>query len=379
MAAANLILPDRGVGRRSFVLCPWTTVRGNSATITSIVQDPADWVDVERYNDATFIIDCAEVTNPTGATNGYVLLYIESSATPDESGFKPVLGPIPLAITALPLVVTTASASAYPLARFVRWRIVPTGPASTFDATFRIRGSGSRRFYFAPTMVGGVTFWVRADRGLTFTNQTVTRWADQSGVNDPNRTLIAGSSPPAFTLADTNFGGQPSVSFSGNANCYFTSAGIWSTVMNQADSWLLVGMLASASTNYFINGNTNVFGYGQAVWVTTAGGSAINASAGTTRSETTAWTTAGAFLCEFNGGTGNLYALNSFTAVAATGTIGSSVVNALSFGANNVALGGGSTWNGPIVEAIAFNGLLSAGSKALLRTYLNNRYGLAIT
>ena len=383
-AARSLPIPGRAPSARTFILCPWTTIRGNSATVTSIVQDRRDWLDLDGYADATFVIEVSEVTNPTGATVGYVLLVLESSPTPDESAFKPVAGPIPCTVTSTPVILKTASAGAYPLARYLRWRIFSTGPGTTFDATFRIRVAAQRQFYFAPTMLGGCQFWVRADLGLSFTNQTVTGWLDQSGNNDPNRNLNAGSSPPTLNLVDPVYGNQPSMAFSGNSNCYFLSNGAtangWTANYSQPKTWVFVGhQTATSSTYYLFDGGTGVGG--DTAYIDSTG--VIHASSGSsfiTSPSGFYWTgsVATTFMFESLNPSGNAY-LNSFSARYGAGTDGTNVTNSISLGVHSIYWGGGSAWVGTISEAMFFSGTLSTSSKALLRSYLNNRYGLAIT
>lgn len=376
---ARLTTPSAGTSGRSFLLTNWVTIRGGS-TVLSVTQDADEWLELPGFADATFYVDVSNVTLPTLASTGLVLLYLETSPTPDESGFlaQPLVGPIPLTPTTTPIVLQSASGSATPLCRYVRYRLVSTLGA-TWDATLRIRGVANRSTYFTPNQLGNCAFWVRADRGFAFSGNTITSWAEQA-TNDTKKTLNAAggagaSTNPTFTLADSSFGSQPSVAFSGNASCYFTS-NIWTTNLNQPDTWVLVGKLASATTNYFINGNTAIAGFGQAIWVS----GTINASAGTNLTQAGTWTSAGAVMCEFNGASSKFYTFNSFTSVAASGNIGASVVNALAFGVNNTNfIPPANTWNGSIVEAMAFSGVLSTTQKQRLSRYLNNRYGLPIT
>jgi hypothetical protein len=253
--------------------------------------------------------------------------------------------------------------------------------ASSWDVTFRIRVSGNRSQYFAPTQVGPCTFWVRADLGITMTNAAISQWADQSGSNDPNKNLVPGASPPTVTQVDTSYNNQQTMAFSGNANCYFESTGIWAHTTGQPNTWVIVGHSTAGMAGpagYVTNGNTNVAGFGQAIYFTPSIPQ-VSASAGNALSYASPWSSPAVLLVEFDTTTSNIYHLNSLSSVALSGNIGNSIVNALSFGVNNLALGGGNTWEGTIAEAILFNALLSSNAKSQLRTYLGARYNLALT
>jgi hypothetical protein len=120
----------------TFVLADWTTVRGASGV--TITQSESEWLDLTQYEDLTFWIDVKEVT-PTGAG---VTLAIQTSPTKDDSLFATIssntnlaAGIINPSAGANKGICLMASAS-IPVARYVRWQL--TGPASTYDATFRI-------------------------------------------------------------------------------------------------------------------------------------------------------------------------------------------------------------------------------------------------
>jgi len=361
---------------RSFVLCTWTTIY---STATSFVQDQSQWVDLHGYNDATFVIDIANVTNPSG---GLVLLYIESTPSLDGSAVHTIVGPIACAPTTAgsPLTLKTCSAGQTPVARYVRWRIASSVASGSFDVTFRVRGSANRRFYFAPTQLGGCVFWLRADLGLSFTNTGVTGWSDQSGLNDAGRNLVAGSSPPTITLSDANYGGRMTMAFSGSASCYFANASTWSPVVVQPRTWVLVGhRTLTSGTNYFLDGNSGS-GHGDTVFVSSTG--VITVSSGSSQFSSTGnnWNTyPTAFMYESVSGTSTAYQLNSFSTVLVSGGAGSNDFNSISLGSRNLVTGGGGTWVGTIAEVIAFSKTLSSNNKLLLRTYLNNRYGMSIS
>ena len=219
---------------RSFLLTNWITASSASA---DVIQDSDGWLDVVGFNDATFYVEVSQFSNPTG---GYVLLYLEGAPFPDEATFtaQPIAGPIVCTASSAPYVAKTASGGRMPLSRYVRWRAHGT-TGTPWSVTFRIRVVANRSRYFAPTDLGGCAFWLRADRGLTFAGTTVTAWSDQSGLNDPGRNLVAGSSPPTQTLADSQYGNQPTISFSGNINCYFSNPSSWLPSITHPKTWVL--------------------------------------------------------------------------------------------------------------------------------------------
>ena len=154
----------RGSSRAALMSTDWTTVRGASS-VTSVIQSPEGWLETSGHNDATFFIEVAEVTNPVAGTNGFVFLQLESSPTPDESLFYTVAGPLVCVAGSSPVVLKTTGSSGMPLARYVRWH-VSANVAGAWDVTFRIRMHCNPTSYFAPTQLGNLQAWYRADRGL---------------------------------------------------------------------------------------------------------------------------------------------------------------------------------------------------------------------
>ena len=90
------------------------------------------------------------------------------------------------------------------------------------------------------------------------------------------------------------------------------------------------------------------------------------------------WSSASAMLFESAGASSACY-LNNFTTALMTGNAGSNTIDSISLGCHSLQFGGGSAWQGPMAEVIAFNGTLTSWQKSLLRRYLNNRYALSIT
>lgn len=115
----------------SYVLQEWTTIRGQlGGSGQTIVQTERDWLDLSPFQDVFFWVDCREVT-------GAVSIQFETSPAPDDSLFQLVTTATMLAAGPAPTIVKAPMLSATtPLSRFLRWKL--TGPASTWDATFRV-------------------------------------------------------------------------------------------------------------------------------------------------------------------------------------------------------------------------------------------------
>ncbi len=360
-------------GSRTRLLTNWVTVRGAS-TVRSVIQDSDEWIDAGSFADMTFYVDVSEITPPT---SGLLLLYLETSATMDDTGFLAACGPIPLSATiSTPIIVKSASGGVVPLARFVRWRVYST-TASAWDVTMRIRGVGNRATYFAPTQLASCAFWLRADLGLTFTNAAVTQWADQSNSKDPNKTLTAGPTAPTLTLSDATYGNQPTMKMGSNA--YMTTAS-WATTLVQPDTWIVVGHPANTGAiQVALESNDRVSGQN----IEQNASNVISIATSSTLASTTAWSSPGVALVEFNGASSNIF-FNNFTTAVKSGTIGSGAGTgqaSLTLGSADIAwnAAGLNFWNnGTIAEVIAFSAVLSTTQKQLLKRYLNNRYSLAI-
>jgi hypothetical protein len=112
----------------AFILQEWITIRGS---VTTVTQGEDGWLDLTAYQDLVFWVDCREVTGTTPAIS------FQTSPTKDDSLFTNVIASANLAANAAPTVTKALLASAtVPVARYLRWQI--TGPAGTWDATFRV-------------------------------------------------------------------------------------------------------------------------------------------------------------------------------------------------------------------------------------------------
>ena len=115
----------------SYILQDWTTIRG--AASVNVTQGESGWLDLAPYQDVLFWIDVREYTpNPgTPAT-----IVFQTAPIKEDGLFQNMMTPIALnAIPTNPTVVRLTT-SGTPLARYLRWQLA--GPASTWDATFRV-------------------------------------------------------------------------------------------------------------------------------------------------------------------------------------------------------------------------------------------------
>ena len=117
----------------SFVLEDWCTIRGQAST--TVTQGESGWLDLSPYEDVVFWLLVSEVTStPT--------LIFQTAPTKDEAFFSAqTLGMTGVGITltaaSTPIVVPVLAWNAlFPLARYVRWQLIPS--SSAFDVTMRI-------------------------------------------------------------------------------------------------------------------------------------------------------------------------------------------------------------------------------------------------
>jgi len=116
----------------TYVLQEWTTIRGSGSAGAgqTIVQNQTDWLDLSPFQDVFFWIAVSEVT-------GAVTLTFETAPTVDDTLFQAITTASTLTASATPTVVKMPMLSAtVPISRYLRWKLI--GPASTWDATFRV-------------------------------------------------------------------------------------------------------------------------------------------------------------------------------------------------------------------------------------------------
>jgi hypothetical protein len=102
---------------RSILLQDWTTVRGVGNT-TTITQSEADWLDLEPYSDVVIWVEVAEATGTP-----YVLF--DTAPVAIEALFQ-TIDFVPGIASATPVIrkVFANVVQGFPLARFLRWRVL---------------------------------------------------------------------------------------------------------------------------------------------------------------------------------------------------------------------------------------------------------------
>ncbi|HEY3819497.1 MAG TPA: hypothetical protein VGL81_20145 [Polyangiaceae bacterium] len=140
---------------RGFVLQDWVTIRG-ATTITQVIQNEANWLSLEMFQDAIFWLQVTELTLGGGSLG----LNYETAPIKDESLFQAMPTPASapsVAITTATLtpnlLAVKAASATLPISRWVRWRLVPASATSTWDVTFRILVSCNQ--LFTTGMAGG--------------------------------------------------------------------------------------------------------------------------------------------------------------------------------------------------------------------------------
>jgi hypothetical protein len=336
---------------------------------TAVTQGSESWLDAYDLADLGFWVDFSN-----GSANP-VTLYLESAPSRDGNYFQSIAPPLSLS-SGLRTISSIRSASTVPVARWVRWRLVPVTGANTLG--LRIRVSPSRQSFFFPAQLGGLAFWLRADLGVTSYLGAVSACNNLSDVGDPNENLTPTNSP-TLTASDSNFANQSSIGFVSASNQYMTS-GAWATPLLQPCTWVVVALNNgnSSGAEYLIDSNDTTTGQ-QIQYTASTTTLTVKANA-SSFSATVNWSSAAAVLVEFNGASSKLY-VNNFTTPLATGTVGGGTAG--SQGSLSVATEnphhGGVRWDGSVAEVLAYSGILSPASKARLRLYLNSRYKLSIT
>jgi hypothetical protein len=117
----------------AFVLQDWVTIRG--AANTTVTQGENEWLDLSPYEDVVFWLQVSEVT-------GVPTLLYQTSPNKDESFFAAQTAGmtgtgVALAASSTSVVTPVFAWNAlFPLARYVRWQVIPASTA--FDVTMRI-------------------------------------------------------------------------------------------------------------------------------------------------------------------------------------------------------------------------------------------------
>lgn len=112
----------------SYVLQDWITIRGSGTT--PIPQGESSWLDLAPYQDVNFWLDVREFTGATPT------ITFQTAPIKEEVLFQPLFGAVTLTLSPSNPYRCLLFNASVPVARYVRWLL--TGPAGTWDATFRV-------------------------------------------------------------------------------------------------------------------------------------------------------------------------------------------------------------------------------------------------
>lgn len=119
-----------------YMLQDWVTIRGTQNGVT-VIQSEADWLSLQPYQDAVFWLEVKSIA--LGGLTSITLDY-ETAPAKDESLFVKMITTTALttAINRQDKVLLSQNPTV-PLARWVRWKLTPTGtPTGEYGICFRI-------------------------------------------------------------------------------------------------------------------------------------------------------------------------------------------------------------------------------------------------
>ncbi len=125
-----------------YILQDWITIRGTQTGV-NIIQSEADWMSFQPYSDIVFWLDTKAVSL-AGLTS--LTLAYETSPAKDDSLFTAMVAAVTLTAGTSPAIskVLVSQNPTVPLARYVRWKLIPTGtPTGEYGACFRIFASAN--------------------------------------------------------------------------------------------------------------------------------------------------------------------------------------------------------------------------------------------
>jgi hypothetical protein len=130
---------DREDTVHTFVLQDWVSLKG-SGTTNIVVQGADQWLDMTPYQDIQFWLDVRQLTL-TGGTTPALNMSFETAPAKDDALFTSMVAQFAMVAGSGPSVYQALlTNAAVPIARWLRWRLIPVGspPPSAFDVTFRI-------------------------------------------------------------------------------------------------------------------------------------------------------------------------------------------------------------------------------------------------
>jgi len=342
-----------------------------------VVQDQEDWLDLSGFGEIACWIDVMEVTPPGNTSTTSVQLVIESSPTVDEANFIQTTPTVNIGsalpfytASTTPFVVRSMSNLGYPLARYLRWRLLPS-TTGLWDITFRIRVVASRSVMtFRPTQISGALLWLRGDLGITLNGANVSSWADQSGSGN---TATQGTAADQPAYAPIGINGVPAILGNGTSTYLKTPSmsvpttttiftvvqplGTGNTLrildMDNVTAYYL-GTDATPGAHYKLIVANNTSPYGTAVAGSTVNAPSIVSATYDGTNGTVYYNVTTSSSCPFPNPSGSLpmYIMTGYFI--------------------------GDYWNGYVAEILMYSSLLSMASQRQIYRYLGARYGIPV-
>jgi len=117
----------------AFLLQEWLTIQ--SATSGAITQGEAGWLDLSDFLDVVVFLETKQVSASSGAMG----MSYQTSPTKDAVLFQNMYDPTTVAMAVgVTTTVLLRDTALCPLARWLRWQILPTSGGTSYQATFRI-------------------------------------------------------------------------------------------------------------------------------------------------------------------------------------------------------------------------------------------------
>ena len=224
---------------------------------------------------------------------------------------------------------------------------------------------------WAPSALSGALAWFRADTGVTDVGGKASAWTNRIA-GDANTNLAQGTAGlrPTINAADAAYNNQATLT--GGATIYMASLA-WAAPLAQPFTWFAVGNdSGAAGSEYYIEGNID--GVSRSI----LGAEILSGAYGTYSGSQIVSGARGAsprMIGGINNGVSSSLFIDSMTA-ATTGDTGANGITGLTAFAS---FAGTANIIGKLAEIIICSGAMSAGDRALLRTYLNTRYAMSIT
>lgn len=117
----------------AFLLQDWVTIQ--SGTSGAIIQGEDGWLDLSDFLDVVVFLETKQVS----ASSGNMGMSYQTSPSKDEVLFQNMYDPTTVAMSVgVTTTVLLRDIALCPLARWLRWQILPTGGGASYQATFRI-------------------------------------------------------------------------------------------------------------------------------------------------------------------------------------------------------------------------------------------------